>query len=102
MTLARAALAGSGLVKILDFHRASDGQSGSQLLKTGDHAQNPPVPATEEQFCRSLYSVNMATTTSRSLGPSSSTSTTRCHVPSSIFPCSKGNETDVPISAERM
>jgi len=31
MTLARPALAGSALVKILDFHRASDGQTGSQL-----------------------------------------------------------------------
>ena len=47
-------------------------------------------------------SAEMLIANSRSRGPSSSISTTRCQVPSRSFFFSKGSETEVPIKAERM
>src|SRR5947208_11485325 len=48
------------------------------------------------------HSIVAVSTISRSLGPSNSIRTIRCQVPSSIFPFSNGNATEVPISADKI
>src|SRR5438270_103027 len=55
-----------------------------------------------DRRCFGYGSAVKVSTTSRSRGPSSSMSTTRCQVPSSNWPFCAGSVTEVPIRAERM
>ncbi len=56
----------------------------------------------EASWHRGYCSAVIVTTISRSRGPSSSTRTTRCQVPSRRLPFSKGRATELPISEDIM
>ena len=99
-------MGGTMSVKVQNAARASLVKPGI-LHRVGDESQAfvfllallvNDIAALHPSYCSAV----IASTISRSRGPSNSTRTTRCHVPSSILPRSTGKATDVPISEDKI